>query len=120
MQRKCYIIVVTQALVVCLICPPSGRPAALGLRVYISGRPLVPVLQLLHIVHTCYSDTTLSISSCDLFVVRILIAATIVSPIIESQKLSRVYTWKHSYHSNPKVASISLALLLSHVYFRYV
>ena len=44
MQRKCYIIVVTQALVVCLICPPS----ALGLRVYISGRPLVPVLQLSH------------------------------------------------------------------------
>ena len=49
MQRKCYIIVVTQALVVCLICPPSALgPAALGLRVYISGRPLVPVLQLLH------------------------------------------------------------------------
>ena len=48
MQRKCYIIVVTQALVVCLICPPSALgPAALGLRVYISGRPLVPVLQLL-------------------------------------------------------------------------
>ena len=49
MQRKCYIIVVTQALVVCLICPPSALgPAALGLRVYISGRPLVPVLQMLH------------------------------------------------------------------------
>ena len=48
MQRKCYIIVVTQELVVCLICPPSAlRPAALGLRLYISGRPLVPVLQLL-------------------------------------------------------------------------
>ena len=44
MHRKCYIIiVVTQALVVCLIHPPS----ALGPRVYISGRPLVPVLQLL-------------------------------------------------------------------------
>ena len=28
----------------CLICTPS----ALGLRVYISGRPLVPVLQLLN------------------------------------------------------------------------
>ena len=52
MERKCYIIVVTQALVACLICPPSALgPAALGLRVYISGRPLVPVLQLLH-VHT--------------------------------------------------------------------
>ena len=37
--------VVTQALVACLICTPS----ALGLRVYISGRPLVPVLQLLNI-----------------------------------------------------------------------
>ena len=50
MQRKCYIIVVTQARVVCLICTPEARgPAALGLRVYISGRPLVPVLQLLHI-----------------------------------------------------------------------
>ena len=55
MQRKCYIIVVTQVLVVCLICTPEARgpmytrsPAALGLRVYISGRPLVPVLQLLH------------------------------------------------------------------------
>ena len=48
MQRKCYIIVVTQELVVCLICPPSAlRPAALRRRVYISGRPLVPVLQLL-------------------------------------------------------------------------
>ena len=48
MERKCYIIVVTQALVVYLICPPSALgPAALVLRVYISGRPLVPVLQLL-------------------------------------------------------------------------
>ena len=51
MKRKCYIVVVTQALVACLICPPSALgPAALGLRiqVYISGRPLVPVLELLH------------------------------------------------------------------------
>ena len=40
--------VVTQARVVCLICPPEARgPVALGLRVYISGRPRVPVLQLL-------------------------------------------------------------------------
>ena len=54
MQRKCYIIVVTQALVVCLICPPSALgPVALGLRVYISGRPLVPVLQLLHRTLNC-------------------------------------------------------------------
>ena len=55
MQRKCYIIVVTQALVVCLICTPEAR----GPRVYISGRPLVPVLQLLHIkyMHTEYTFT---------------------------------------------------------------
>ena len=53
--RKCYITVVTQALVACLICTPLALgPAALGLRVYISGRPLVPVLQLLNNdVSTC-------------------------------------------------------------------
>ena len=55
MEKKCYIIVVTQALMVYLICPPSALwPAALGLRVYISGRPLVPVLQLLHIIYIMY------------------------------------------------------------------
>ena len=38
-----YVTVVTQARVVCLICTPEAR----GLRVDISGRPQVPVLQLL-------------------------------------------------------------------------
>ena len=50
-----YLIVVTQARVICLICTPEARglqfeaqvPAALRLQVYISGRSLVPVLQLL-------------------------------------------------------------------------
>ena len=43
-----HLIVVTQARVVCLICTPEARgPQAQGLRVYISGRPRVPVLQLL-------------------------------------------------------------------------
>ena len=47
---KCYIIVVTQALVLCLICPPSAlRPAALWLQVYRSGRALMPALQLLNV-----------------------------------------------------------------------
>ena len=50
---KYYIIVVTRALVFCLICTPSSLgPAALGIRVYISGRTLVPVLQLLIIQYT--------------------------------------------------------------------
>ena len=42
--RKCYILLVTCALVIYLICMPS----ALGLRAYISGKSLVPMLQLLH------------------------------------------------------------------------
>ena len=47
--RKCYILLVTCALVIYLICMPSAlRPAALGLRAYISGKSLVPMLQLLH------------------------------------------------------------------------
>ena len=41
---RCYILVVTWALVICLICMPS----ALGLWAYISGKSLVPMLQLLH------------------------------------------------------------------------
>ena len=42
-----HVTVVTQARVVCLICTPEARgPQARGLRVDISGRPRVPVLQL--------------------------------------------------------------------------
>ena len=48
--RKCYILLVTCALVIYLICMPSALgPAALGLQAYISGKSLVPMLQLLHI-----------------------------------------------------------------------
>ena len=48
--RKCYILLVTCALVIYLICMPSAlEPAALGLRAYISGKSLVPMLQLLHV-----------------------------------------------------------------------
>ena len=43
--RKCYILLVTCALMIYLICMPS----ALGLRAYISGQSLMPTLQLLHI-----------------------------------------------------------------------
>ena len=40
-----YILVMPWALVICLIYTPSAlRPAALGLRVYISGKPLVPMV----------------------------------------------------------------------------
>ena len=47
---KCYILLVTCALVIYLICMPSALgPVALGLRAYISGKSLVPMLQLLHI-----------------------------------------------------------------------
>ena len=53
--------VVTQGRVVCLICTPEARglrvdiSVALGLRVYISGRPRVLVLQLLcNTSFTCY------------------------------------------------------------------
>ena len=50
LQLKWYIIVATCALVFYLIYIPSSlRPAALGLRVYISGRTLVPMLQLLNV-----------------------------------------------------------------------
>ena len=56
-QLKCYIIVVTRALVFCLICTPSSLgPVALRIWVYISGRTLVPVLQLLNVschMHVC-------------------------------------------------------------------
>ena len=47
--RKCNILVVTWALVLCLIYMPKARgPVALGLWAYISGKALVPMLQLLH------------------------------------------------------------------------
>ena len=46
---KCYILLVTCALVIYLICMPS----ALGLRAYISGKSLVLMLQLLHITLYC-------------------------------------------------------------------
>ena len=42
--RKCYILLVTCALVIYLICMPEAR----GLRAYISGKSLMPMLQLLH------------------------------------------------------------------------
>ena len=49
--RKCYILLVTCALVIYLICMPSALgPAAIGLRAYISGKSLVPMLQLLHVL----------------------------------------------------------------------
>ena len=48
MVTYCHVTVVTQARVVCLICIPEAQgPQARGLRVDISGRPRVPVLQLL-------------------------------------------------------------------------
>ena len=43
-----YVVVVTWATVVCLICTPEAQgPQARGLRVYISGKPWVHMLQLL-------------------------------------------------------------------------
>ena len=43
-------VLVTWALVIRLICMPSALgPAALGLRAYISGKSLAPMLQLLHV-----------------------------------------------------------------------
>ena len=49
--RKCYILLVTCALVIYLICMPKARgPQARGLRAYISGKSLVPMLQLLHVL----------------------------------------------------------------------
>ena len=42
--RKCYILLVTCALVIYLICMPSARA-------YISGKSLVPMLQLLLVSH---------------------------------------------------------------------
>ena len=48
--RMCYILLVTCALVIYLICMPS----ALGLQAYISGKSLVPMLQLLHVrIYAC-------------------------------------------------------------------
>ena len=45
--QRCNILVVTQALVLCPICMPSALgPVALGLLAYISGKELVPMLQL--------------------------------------------------------------------------
>ena len=45
---KWYILLVTCALMICLICMPSTLgPVALGLRAYISGKSVVPMLQLL-------------------------------------------------------------------------
>ena len=47
-----HLIVVTWAPVVCLICTPDARgPQARGQRVYISGKPRVPMLQLLCNTH---------------------------------------------------------------------
>ena len=47
MLGRCYIIVVTWALMICLICMPSALgPVAPGLWAYISGKSLVPMLQL--------------------------------------------------------------------------
>ena len=47
-----YLIVVTWTRVVCLICTPDARgPQARGQRVYISGKPRVPMLQLLCNTH---------------------------------------------------------------------
>ena len=43
---KRYILLVTCALVIYLIC----MPVALGLQAYISGKSLMPMLQLLHII----------------------------------------------------------------------
>ena len=49
------VLVVTQARVLCLICIPEALgPAALRLLAYISGKALVPVLQLI-----CYTSGTL-------------------------------------------------------------
>ena len=45
-MTKCYIIVVTWALVVYLIYTPSALGLRVGLRVYISDKPLLPMLQL--------------------------------------------------------------------------
>ena len=43
--RKCYIVVIPWALVVRLIYTPSAlRPVAIGLPVYISGKPLMPMV----------------------------------------------------------------------------
>ena len=51
-NQKWYILLVTCALVICLICMPSDLgPAALELRLYISGKSLVSMLQLLHVYH---------------------------------------------------------------------
>ena len=48
MHRKWYILLVIWALVICLICMPSALgPAAFGFWVYISGKSLLPMLQLL-------------------------------------------------------------------------
>ena len=47
-HARSHLIVVTWARVVCLICTPDARgPQALGQRVYISGKPRVPMLLLL-------------------------------------------------------------------------
>ena len=51
-------VLVTWALVIPLTCMPSALgPAALGLRAYISGKSLAPMLQLLHMT----VDNTLSL-----------------------------------------------------------
>jgi len=51
MLWKWYILLVTCAFMICLICiPPALGPAVLGLRVYISGKSLMPMLQLLQIL----------------------------------------------------------------------
>ena len=57
--RKCYILLVTCALVIYLICMPS----ALGLRAYISGKSLVPMLQLLH-THYVHQQRNFAIEYC--------------------------------------------------------
>ena len=53
---KCYILLVTCALVIYLICMPSG------LRAYISGESLVSMLQLLHTVSKMSLLSTVTLS----------------------------------------------------------
>ena len=69
---KCYISVVTCALGICPICMPSALgPVALRLWAYISGKSLVPMLQLILVQYNyiiskncanrCFSDSPVSI-----------------------------------------------------------
>ena len=102
MERKCYIIVVIQALVVCLICPPPVLgPAAVGLQVYISGRPLVPVLQLLHValyvlLNVCYTYLALPSQLLILILIAIHIYAYVAVWAICSYR-AKVIVMESSY-----------------------